>query len=730
MPSPPQAGSGPSQPASHPYPSPYIHPAPISVVSLTPSSSAPAPPEVTMVPVASAPQPSSSFKDKLIAGSSPSPSSEDEFVEQDDDITAFHTPEGPVVKLSNRYRSMLHKRWAYTLIVKLWGRTIGFRSLCNKLPNLWSLKEGVKVVDLANNFYFVRFSNRQDYMHALADGPWIVFDHCLTIPELSCEYYDRRLLYTVCNMIGRLVKIDYNTQEAIRGRYARVAIELDLKKPLQSQVFVDSHIMANCPGTETSNFPAPGHQTVPQTMVVPSPSGCGPANQPRGEWMVAAPRKRRPPRNGLHPPRKETLTGKEIPPTKSVNGGNNSGSRFDVLMDYQIVARPTPQIKEPTSGQPMETAVGGNKFSVLMSDSTNMETLGMTIPSVKASSPALSVSSPSLLGASNTAMESEDDPCQPEVLMGGPMNMEVSISAHTPPPTTQLVPETTSSSNLSGNKQVKTVPTGHDTVPTHGQPPSRMQSFTRLLENISLHSPNSNSMETSFDTNGLGHRDLMDVVEKSDKCTAQDEQAQPVAVIVNLGKSAAPVVGSDATRSAGSAKFRRALKEIARAHNPNILVLLETWVEFARVAPFLQALEFDGYAFVDPIGFSGGIWVLWKQNSVQVDVIANDGQFIHMNIQAPSSHPWLFTAVYASPRAAPRDALWSALSLIASSTTHPWMLAGDFNVIADPSKRQGVPLSRSPVNTKFVNFIDQCNLLDLGFADSIFTWERGGTWQP
>ncbi|KAJ4849253.1 hypothetical protein Tsubulata_012941 [Turnera subulata] len=68
-------------------------------------------------------------------------------------------------------------------------------------------------------------------MDALTNGPWIVFDHFLTvepwipqfnpathkiktvvawvqIPDLSYEYYDRRLLQTVCSMNGRLIKID------------------------------------------------------------------------------------------------------------------------------------------------------------------------------------------------------------------------------------------------------------------------------------------------------------------------------------------------------------------------------------------------------------------------------------------------------------------------------------------------------------------------------------------
>ncbi|KAJ4850203.1 hypothetical protein Tsubulata_020317 [Turnera subulata] len=241
--------------------------------------------------VSTLPTPPPSFKSKLVAGTSTQAVPVDDFVEQADEIAAFHTPEGPVIKLSDRSRHMLHKRWQNTVIVKLWDRSIGFKSLCSKLPNLWKLKEGVIVVDLEHNFYLVRFSNRQDYMHALTDGPWNVFGHYLTvepwipqfnpaqhrittvmvwvqIPDLSCEYYDRRLLHTICYMIGRLVRIDHNIEEAIRGQYARVALELDLTNPLQSQVFVDNrwfhisyenipqicfscgiagHLMASCP---------------------------------------------------------------------------------------------------------------------------------------------------------------------------------------------------------------------------------------------------------------------------------------------------------------------------------------------------------------------------------------------------------------------------------------------------------------------------------------------------
>ncbi|KAJ4844105.1 hypothetical protein Tsubulata_026766 [Turnera subulata] len=101
-----------------------------------------------------------SFKDSLLRGNQPVHHAVgSDFEELEGDIVSFLTPEGPVVKISDRYRAMLHKRWENTLIVKLWGKKIGYRTLCNRLPNLWNLKESVRVVDLENNFYFVRFQS-------------------------------------------------------------------------------------------------------------------------------------------------------------------------------------------------------------------------------------------------------------------------------------------------------------------------------------------------------------------------------------------------------------------------------------------------------------------------------------------------------------------------------------------------------------------------------------------
>ncbi|KAJ4841249.1 hypothetical protein Tsubulata_025929 [Turnera subulata] len=86
-----------------------------------------------------------SFRDKLLGDKKlAAVASIPDFEPGENDIKAFHTPEGPVVIISDRYRESLHKKWSNTLIVKLWDRTIGYKTLCSRLPNLWGIRSEMK----------------------------------------------------------------------------------------------------------------------------------------------------------------------------------------------------------------------------------------------------------------------------------------------------------------------------------------------------------------------------------------------------------------------------------------------------------------------------------------------------------------------------------------------------------------------------------------------------------
>ncbi|XP_028779657.1 uncharacterized protein LOC114736045 [Neltuma alba] len=124
-----------------------------------------------------------------------------------------------------------------------------------RIQKMWARSGVVSVVDLSNDFFVVNFSTMDDYELALLGGPWMISDSYLTVrdwklnfdpkieaiedvliwirfPDLPLEYYDESILEAMGNEIGRTVKVDMTTSLQSRGGYARVGVQVDLRKPL------------------------------------------------------------------------------------------------------------------------------------------------------------------------------------------------------------------------------------------------------------------------------------------------------------------------------------------------------------------------------------------------------------------------------------------------------------------------------------------------------------------
>ncbi|CAI0462848.1 unnamed protein product [Linum tenue] len=56
---------------------------------------------------------------------------------------------------------------------------------------------------------------------------------------MPIQYYHTSILTAIGNMIGKLIKIDYHTQSAQRGKFARIAIEIDVSMPLIPDFYLD-----------------------------------------------------------------------------------------------------------------------------------------------------------------------------------------------------------------------------------------------------------------------------------------------------------------------------------------------------------------------------------------------------------------------------------------------------------------------------------------------------------
>ncbi|PKU87932.1 hypothetical protein MA16_Dca007874 [Dendrobium catenatum] len=176
-------------------------------------------------------------------------------------------------------------------------------------------------------------------------------------------------------------------------------------------------------------------------------------------------------------------------------------------------------------------------------------------------------------------------------------------------------------------------------------------------------------------------------------------------------------------RGVGASLSKDRVKNLCRINNIQILVLLEPFVSASKLISVCKMLGFD-FAIAN---CNNKIWIFWKQ-CITLDVIIDHPQVIHVNININDISSFA-SFVYASCTRMGRKTLWGQLSSVAATFNVPWMVGGDFNCISNCSERIGGKPPNFLAMEDFNDMILNCNLHDIGFSGSGFTWNRGTMWQ-
>ena len=171
-------------------------------------------------------------------------------------------PEGTVaINLSKKTKMHIRAKWAHSLIVKVFGRIVGFHFQHSKIMHLQKPVGRLDCIDLENDFYLIKFGLVEDYEKVLKGGAWFIREHYLTIrawepyfkptlaacskvvvwaclPRLPIEFYELEVLKEIGQPIGLVLQIDANTAASIRGRYTRLCIQVDLDTPLSRSILI------------------------------------------------------------------------------------------------------------------------------------------------------------------------------------------------------------------------------------------------------------------------------------------------------------------------------------------------------------------------------------------------------------------------------------------------------------------------------------------------------------
>lgn len=101
-------------------------------------------------------------------------------------INTYNSP--TFIPIDSEEKKRLYQPWVHALIIKLFGRKIGYKYLLSKLSAIWKSNEAIVLMDLGNDFYLILFTLEASYKKALYDGSWFIGQHFLSIRKWEPKF--------------------------------------------------------------------------------------------------------------------------------------------------------------------------------------------------------------------------------------------------------------------------------------------------------------------------------------------------------------------------------------------------------------------------------------------------------------------------------------------------------------------------------------------------------------
>ncbi|KAG5620306.1 hypothetical protein H5410_005524 [Solanum commersonii] len=110
--------------------------------------------------------------------------------------------------------------------------------LKKKLSLMWRVSEEIVLIDLGHDYFIVKFLKEENLHKSLQHGPWFINGYFLSVrlAKLPTEFYNHTILAKVGLKLRKLVKTNVCTSATLRGRYARICVEILLDTPVHKYV--------------------------------------------------------------------------------------------------------------------------------------------------------------------------------------------------------------------------------------------------------------------------------------------------------------------------------------------------------------------------------------------------------------------------------------------------------------------------------------------------------------
>ncbi|CAL1380885.1 unnamed protein product [Linum trigynum] len=184
------------------------------------------------------------------------------------------------------------------------------------------------------------------------------------LPELKIHFYHKEVLTSLGNLIGRTIKLDYHTLTQQRAKFARLAVEVDISKPLVPRIWLDDdwqpveyenlpvvcfecgkigHASSVCPLLRPAPITEIGGAAGGEKQDL-SPEGTTETNAGFGPWMLVSRKGRRNQRETVNKGKQRdsgTLT-QAITPKNGKNGPRSKETR-EPFPNLEQQSSPPPQ---------------------------------------------------------------------------------------------------------------------------------------------------------------------------------------------------------------------------------------------------------------------------------------------------------------------------------------------------------------------------------------------------
>ncbi|XP_074327603.1 uncharacterized protein LOC141665516 [Apium graveolens] len=165
----------------------------------------------------------------------------------------------------------------------------------------------------------------------------------------------------------------------------------------------------------------------------------------------------------------------------------------------------------------------------------------------------------------------------------------------------------------------------------------------------------------------------------------------------------------------------RFLNEIIKQFRPNLIFLSEIKVKRKKIEALCKKIHYTSCFVVEAQNNGGGLALMW-QNERGVHIKGSCNHYIDFEVVCEQVGRWRYTGFYGCPERKRRKESWEILRTLAGESTLPWCVLGDFNDIMFAHEKSGGRSQPSRLMEGFRSAVNECELLDLGFVGSEFTW--------